>query len=198
MRRYMRFFVVIIICLVITVAGIILVHMFMNENDSTTNTITTTTTTTTAAPVPTGADTIAPVEIYPDGNGSTPDDIDGGFGYDPIETPTTSATTTASEHNVQVTTTVDIFIGSNGDNTDPPVETENSTAQTTTNTTTYTEQTTAVTPTVTTTAEGTTAITPIYTTVRNTSSVSNFVPPVATAYVDPEDEWGENAHDYLE
>ena len=246
-RRGVLIIVTTVLCIGIAILGVYFVQQLLKDDKYTggNEVVTTVTTTTTALSVPTGAGTTTPVEIYPedgeielddlDGDGIPNDEdptpngsssdamLDGGFGYDPIETPATSATTTVSEHNVQMTTDGnDIYtdgMGGGGDNNEevyiPPIYTNGTTANTVTPSSSQTPQgsTASNSPTTTassrptnttsnrptTTTEKTTAITPIYTTNGATTSISFHMPVMGgDAYVDPEETRGHNAHDYLE
>lgn len=137
-RRGVLIIVTVVLCVGIAILGVYFVQQLLKDDKYTggNEVVTTVTTTTTALSVPTGTGTTTPVEIYPEDSETDPDDLDGdgipndedptpngsssdalldgGFDYEPIETPATSTTTTVSEHNVQVATTADIFTGGMG------------------------------------------------------------------------------------
>lgn len=231
-RRGVLIIVTSVLCIGIAVLGVYFVQQLLKDDKYTggNEVVTTVTTTTTAVSVPTGVGTTSPVEIYPDDENAGNPDLDGdgnpdkdndpieneddpiggGFGYNDIDTPKTSATTTISGSNIQITTSGGgrdedgITIGMGGGhgeedgypsttkgttNTSASTSSNQATAATTSNTT-RPAQTTAVTPSVTTT-----------TTVRtnaSTASSTRKTLPTGNIYVDPSETLGNIGHDYIE
>lgn len=175
-RRGVLIIVTVVLCLLIAVLGVFFVQQLLKDDKYTggNTVVTTVTTTTTAVTVPTNMFNTTPVEIYPDDEiiAEDPDDmLDGGFDYNEIETPVTSATTPISVNEITIaaTTTTELVLenlGGDFNDEDPFFVVTSSTSKTTTSRTDSSSATTART------TSSTTARTTASTTARETASTT--------------------------